>query len=82
MRQAITTKYIGPRNVRGSRVKATSSSGLSVTIGWDDELDTDANHIAAARALATKLNWSGQWVAGATAAGCVFVNVDRDTFTI
>lgn len=82
MRQSIATKYIGPGNVRGSRIKATSSSGLSVTLTWDDELSTDANHTAAARALATKLNWSGQWVAGATPTGCVFVNVDRDTFTI
>ena len=53
---AIITKYIGPSNVRGSRVKAYVEN-KSVTLGWDDALDSDANHLQAARELADKLEW-------------------------
>ena len=56
--QAIVTKYIGPTNSRGSRVKATCQAG-SITVGWDDGLDQDDNHDAAAVALARKLGWTG-----------------------
>ena len=55
--RAIVTKYIGPGNVRGSRVKATASAG-SVTLRWDDSLNSDQNHYAAARALETKYGWT------------------------
>lgn len=47
----ILTKYLGPTNTRGSRVKATSGSGVSVVLPWDHELDSDQNHAAAAMAL-------------------------------
>jgi len=63
MRQAITTKYIGPTDHRGSRVKATAQAG-SIVVGWDDALDSDDNHTAAARALARKYGWSGLLVGG------------------
>lgn len=49
----ILTKYLGPTNTRGSRVKATTGSGASITIPWDHELDADQNHAAAAMALIT-----------------------------
>jgi hypothetical protein len=80
MRQSINTRYIGPTNYRGSRVKARSSSGLSITIGWADELDSTANHTQAARALAVKLGWSGLWIggAGADGKGYVYVVDDKD----
>lgn len=54
--QAITTRYLGPTNYRGSRVKATAQAG-SLTIGWDDALDVEHNHDAAAKALRAKLGW-------------------------
>lgn len=60
MRQAITTRYLGPTDHRGSRVKA-SCQALSVTQSWDDALSVDANHLAAAKSLATKLRWLGEW---------------------
>ncbi len=63
MYQAITTKYIGPTNVKGSRVKATAAAG-SVTLHWDDSLNPDNNHTAAALALANKFGWSGRWHGG------------------
>ena len=77
MRQAIVTKYIGPTNVRGSRVKATADAG-SLTLGWDHALDSEANHHRAARALAEKYGWSGDWVGGGlprNAGGNCYVNV-------
>jgi hypothetical protein len=82
MRQAITTRYIGPTDKRGSRVKATSSGGLSFTLEWDDALDTDANHQAAAMALAKRQGWSGTWAAGADRVGNVYVNLDGDCFAV
>lgn len=62
--QAIVTKYFGPGNVRGSRIKATASAG-SVTIEWDSSLNADKNHCAAARALTLKFGWDyGTWHCG------------------
>jgi len=55
--QSISTRYLGPTDFRGSRVKAITSSGLSITISWDDALDLDGNHDAAAIALVRKLGW-------------------------
>ncbi len=73
MYQAITTKFFGPGNVRGSRVKATAQAG-SITLAWDHALNPDQNHVAAAQALATKLDWSGKWHGGAHASnGYCFV---------
>ncbi len=54
--QAIQTKYLGPTNFRGSRVKAMAQSG-SVTVGWNDAYDTDDNHRNAALTLAKRLGW-------------------------
>jgi hypothetical protein len=51
----ITTKFIGPTNARGSRVKATSSSGKTKTIDWQHALNSDDNHAAAAEALANQM---------------------------
>ena len=54
--QAITTRYIGPTNNRGSRVKAKCWAG-SITVSWDHALGTEQNHDAAAIALVQKLGW-------------------------
>jgi hypothetical protein len=56
MRQAILTRYLGPTNTKGSRVRATAQAG-SVTIAWNDEADTDANHRIAAEFLASMYGW-------------------------
>jgi hypothetical protein len=37
MRQAIQTKWLGPTNFRGSRVKAFCEAG-SLTMGWEHGL--------------------------------------------
>ena len=61
--QAIVTKYIPASNTKGSRVKARAAAG-SVTLSWDDSLNTEANHARAAEALACKQGWPGQWFMG------------------
>lgn len=73
--QAIQTKYIGPSNVRGSRVKAIAEAG-SVTLSWDSALNSPDNHRAAAEALARKYGWRGEWFGGGVNAGYVFVCTD------
>lgn len=57
--QAIQTKYLGPTNARGSRIKATCAAG-SLTIGYPYELSGQAVHRKAAEALAVKLGWTGE----------------------
>jgi hypothetical protein len=65
--QAITTKYFGATNYRGSRVKARCEAG-SITLSWDHALDSEGNHDAAALALIHKLGWDqdcyGTWYRG------------------
>lgn len=64
--QAIQTKYLGPTNTRGSRIKATCAAG-SITIGYPHELGQgQPAHRKAAETLATKLGWSahGQLLGG------------------
>ena len=73
--KAITTKYIGPTNYRGSRIKAVAEGGNSITLSYDDALNSDQNHLAAAVALRDKMNWkdSGKLLGGGTEKGYVFV---------
>lgn len=71
--QAIATKYLGPTNSRGSRVKATAGAG-SVTIEWAHNLNADQNHDAACLALANKMGWQGDWIGGGTETGYLYVN--------
>lgn len=75
--QAIVTKYLGPTNSKGSRVKATCEArprGLSV--GWDygagnatGQSDIEANHNRAAVALIRSMGWLGTWARGALPSG-------------
>jgi len=80
--QAITTKYFGPGNARGSRLKAECDRG-SLTVEWDYSQGVDENHARAARALLDRFaledvaeyggrpedhHW-GKFVSGTTKAG-------------
>lgn len=77
--QAIETKFIGPTNYRGARVKARCQAG-SITVSWDYGLDVDGNHDKAAMALVAKLGWDsshyGPWIGGGRpdGRGNVYVN--------
>lgn len=75
--QAIETKYLGPTNTKGGRIKATAWAG-SVTVPYDHALDVQGNHAAAALALRYKMGWQGKFAQGGNAKGdgYVFVNVE------
>jgi hypothetical protein len=51
--QAITTKFFGPTNRLGARVKAYCERG-SLTVSWDYALGIEQNHRAACDALLAK----------------------------
>lgn len=55
--QAIQTKYFGPTNTKGARIKATCAAG-SLTIPYPHELSGQAVHRKAAEALVAKLGWT------------------------
>ena len=64
MLQAIQTKYIGPTNSRGSRVKAYCQAG-SITVSWLHNLNSEENHKRAVLELIKKLGWDDiTWVCG------------------
>ena len=63
MYQAIQTKFLGPTNTRGARVKAIADAG-SITVSWDHRLNIQDNHRAAAVALARKFGWGDDWTGG------------------
>ena len=50
----IKTKYFGPTNTRGARIKACSDCGKTITIGWDYSLDQKHNALNAAESLIEK----------------------------
>lgn len=56
MRQAIITKYVGPTDTRGSRIRCTANAG-SRTFDWDHALDPEDNHRVAALSYASELGW-------------------------
>ena len=69
---AILTKFIGPTNCRGSRVKAYTSSGHRIVVPWDHALNVEENHDAAALALCRKMGWGGKLVRGGTDVGYAY----------
>lgn len=84
-RVAITTKFFGPTNTRGSRIKAQRADAgtggvgnISVTVPYDHALGHYENHAAAVEALVKHLDWTGyQWLLGGTSTGYVAVAVPR-----
>ena len=71
--KAITTKYHGPTNTKGSRISADDGDGNRVTISYPYELSGEACHRKAADALCAKMGWTGTLAAGWTKTGYVFV---------
>lgn len=61
--QAIQTKYLCPTNFRGSRIKVTCAA-KSATIDWRHDLNSEENHINAAKELIAKLSWKGNIASG------------------
>ena len=80
--QVITTKFFGPTNYRGARIKATASEAPgSVTISYSYE-SIDKDHREAAALLAKKLKWTGEMVEGHTKDGRVYVFTKGDKITV
>ena len=73
---------IGPTNFRGSRIAATTGSGMRMTVECDDALNMEENHAAAAQALAKKYGWTGPWHGGATTEGYCFVRGANNAFEV
>ena len=71
--KGIITKYIGPTNYRGSRIKATDTDGNSITISYDHSLNHDQAYLKAAIALCNKMKWKTNLIGGGIQNGYVFV---------
>jgi hypothetical protein len=84
MLQAITTKYIGPTNHRGSRIKATCAA-RSLTVSYDDAMNSTDNHKLAAYKLAETMGWRADYRGGVLPDGgyCFVADTGeaRDGFT-
>ncbi len=79
--KALVTKYLGPTDTRGARIKASDEDGNSVTIGYPYELSGEASHREAAEALQAKMGWTGALDSGALKSGYVFVFCEREQVT-
>lgn len=78
--QAIQTRFIGPSNVRGSRIKAYSEGfPRGVITGYDHALSVEENHDAALKAFVDRREWWGVWARGAAPdkRGNVYVCISR-----
>ena len=75
--QAIETKYLGPTNHRGARIKVSAQCG-SMTVPYD-YASNSGDHQYAVRAFALKMGWFGRWVCAhrADGRGMVAVCVKR-----
>lgn len=58
--QAIQTRFLGPTNVKGSRIKAWCDAGV-IQIPYPHELSGQACHRKAAEALIVKLGWTSPY---------------------
>ena len=86
--QAIETKFFGPTNNKGARIKATCAAG-SVFVPYGYEYNTQDSHWQAVKALIVKLGWQGldgKWICGGNVSGTgfVFVNdgIRSDNYTM
>ena len=61
--QAIQTKYLGPTNTHGSRIKAWCEA-KSIIRPVDHSLNEAERHHAVAMELAAMLAWPGEWYQG------------------
>ena len=77
--KAITTKYHGPTEMRGSRISASDSDGNRVYIPYDYALSDEEVHRKAAVAFCKRMKWTGAdtMVGGSIKDGYVFVFTER-----
>ena len=70
---AIQTKYLPCTDTKGSRVKAFTSNGQSLTMPYDYSLENEAVYKKVAIALCEKMDWSTDLIGGGTKDGYTFV---------
>lgn len=70
MTKAITTRYVAATKTKKSRVRAEDLDGNSITLEWNRGWTAQDNHLAACRALCTRMFWEGDMVC-AYGRGCV-----------
>lgn len=75
--KVIETRFFGPTNFRGSRIKASDNNENQITIGFDYSLSGIEAHYKAAYTLCKKMGWEGKLVGGWSKSGCAFVLVNR-----
>lgn len=81
-RVAITTRYMGPTNYRGARIKAKAPDGQSVTIDYDHSECGQCLHARAALKLVEKMEWGREelhLLGGATGDGYVWLLAGMET---
>jgi hypothetical protein len=71
--KAITTKYKGPTDSKGSRIIASDEDGNRAVISYPYELSGEAVYRKAAETLRDKMGWTGQLIGGEIKDGYVFV---------
>ena len=54
--QAIKTRYCGPTDTKGSRIRASCEGG-TVYVSYGHTLNSEDNHYAAVKKLCDKLGW-------------------------
>ena len=73
--QTITTKYLGPTDTQGTRIKAVhTGAATSITVPYNYALSDEGNHKEAASTLAQKLEWNGKYIGGHTKDGMIWLN--------
>lgn len=69
--QAITTRFIGATNTRGTHIRAHCKGG-SIRMPYEHGWDLDRNHREAAQLLIAKLKWRRDgWAQGTLSSGIV-----------
>lgn len=81
--KAIKTTYLAPTNTLGPRIKATTEDHNVITLDWNDAIDAEKNHKAAAVALCKKFKWNGRLAFGSFPDCYVFVFINlNDTVSL
>lgn len=83
MMKAIRTRYLGPTNYRGSRIKADDGDGNTITVGYPHDKGPGAEaHAVAAVALCRKMGWAGELVSGGLNDCYVFTFSESERFAV
>jgi hypothetical protein len=74
-RVAIMSTFHGVTNTHGNRmtVRRANGGGKRITVSWNYDIDTMANHARAIQQYLELMNWGGQWRIGSTLTGAVAV---------